>query len=192
MAGGTKPPRQDDRPARPRRPTGFAPAARYLAANLGKAAARRGLTETRLLTDWAEIAGPVAGAVCTPVGVTRRGRNLGGTLELRAMPGRGPEIEMMAPQIVERVNACFGYRAVARLRLVQEAAPGFAEPPAGFDFAGAPEGNARQEAVAAATKSRIEETVSEVADPDLRHSLERLGLAIATQAAGRQAKEPKR
>ncbi|MEM9197350.1 MAG: DUF721 domain-containing protein [Pseudomonadota bacterium] len=191
MAGGSKPARGEDRPAFSRRRAGFAPAARYLAANLGKAAARRGLTETRLITDWMEIVGPVAGAVCAPVGITRRGRALGGTLELRGTPGRGPEIEMMAPQIVERVNACFGYRAVARIRLVQEAHAGFAEQVAGFDFAGAPEVDAGQEAQAA-TKSRIEETVSEVADPDLRHSLERLGLAIARRAAGRQAKEPKR
>ncbi|MEM9049855.1 MAG: DciA family protein [Pseudomonadota bacterium] len=171
---------------------GFAQAARFLDGGVSRAAARRGLTETRIVTQWTEIVGALAGAVTMPVGISRRGRSLGGTLELRAAPGRGPEVEMMAPQIVERVNACFGYRAVARIRLVQDGPSGFAEPAAAFDPAGAPEGlggNApgadRPGEPPPETRRHVADTVAGIDDPDLRHALERLGLAIAQSKANR-------
>lgn len=170
--------------SRRRRGAGFAQAARFVEDGVGRAAARRGLTETRLVTEWTEIAGAVAGAVTIPIAVRRRGKSLGGTLELRADPGRGPEIEMMVPQIIERVNACFGYRAISSIRLVQDGSTGFSEAEAGFDMTGAPS------VLVAGSKeappeacNRVAEAVARIDDPELRRSLERLGLAIAKRAA---------
>lgn len=165
---------------------GFSHAGLFLKGQIGRATAKRGLTETRLVTEWAEIVGPEAGAATVPVRISHAGRQLGGTLLLRAAPGRGPEVEMMAPQIVERVNACFGYRAVGRLRLTQEMAPGFAEAARGFDLSGAPAGPSGED------RERIAGKVATVAPPDLRAALERLGLAIAARGRRQDRKERQR
>jgi hypothetical protein len=170
------------KPRRARR--GFLHAGGMLEGSLGQAAARRGLGEARLLSGWAEIAGPEAAAICAPQKISRAGRQVGGTLVLSVVPGRGPEVEMLAPRIVERVNACLGWRAVSRLKLSQVMPSGLAEGGAGFDFSGAP-GPAGPDPAA---RTRIAETVAPVADAALRASLERLGLAIA---AGRPASRRK-
>jgi len=162
---------------------GFAHLASLARPGLGKAAARRGLSELRLLTHWAEIAGPDVAAICLPQRISHRGRALAGTLIVQARPGRGPEIDMMAPQIIERVNACLGYGAVNRLRVAHASAAGFAEAQAAFDAAGAPPAQLTPDA---RTRERVAATVAKVADAELRATLERLGLAIAMRnSAGR-------
>jgi hypothetical protein len=51
----------------------------------------------------------------------------GATLVLRVDPARALDVEYKGRQIIERINAYFGYRAVAALRLIQ--APVEAETP---------------------------------------------------------------
>src|SRR5262249_22870765 len=50
------------------------------------------------------------------------------TLVLRVDGGRGLEVEFAARQIIERINAYFGYAAVGALRILQ--APIAQDPPA--------------------------------------------------------------
>jgi hypothetical protein len=92
-----------------------------------------GFSAAALLTDWATIVGPDIAKVTAPerlkwpkaVGVgmddsgeAERGRP-GATLILAVDPGRALDIQYKARQILERVNAYFGYRALADLRIVQ-------------------------------------------------------------------------
>jgi hypothetical protein len=57
---------------------------------------------------------------------------LGATLTLLVPGPQAPMVEMQKERIRERVNACYGYRAIARVRITQTAAAGFAEAQAAF------------------------------------------------------------
>lgn len=97
-----------------------------------KAFEKYGFSAATLLTDWATIVGadiagftaperlkwPVKPGARDEVAEGAEGRP-GATLVLRVEPARALDVEYRGRQIVERINAYFGYRAVAQLRLVQ-------------------------------------------------------------------------
>lgn len=117
---------------------GFEPAAGILAGAVRRAGEGRGFAVARLLTHWPEVVGADIAALCRPVRITHaRGGakgegGLGATLVLLTTGPHGPRLEMMLPQIRDRVNACHGWNAVARVTLTQTAAAGFAEGQAVF------------------------------------------------------------
>lgn len=168
---GSRPP-----PAARRRMRGFEPVARLTEGTIRDAAGRRGFAVARLLTHWPEIVGEDVAAICRPVSMSH-GRGLGATLVLLTTGPRAPMLEMRLPAIRDRVNACFGYNAVARISLTQTAAIGFAEGQA--DFTPAP-GTARPAARPAPPEILREAaaSVAQIRDPHFRQSLERLAIQI--------------
>lgn len=69
--------------------------------------AKAGTAVARLLTHWGEeVVGPEIAAHARPVKISH-GKNLGATLTLLVAGARAPMIEMQAPRIRERVNACY-------------------------------------------------------------------------------------
>ncbi len=110
-----------------RRLRGFEPAGKLLTDKLRAAGETRGFAVSRLLTQWDEIAGAQLAAITRPVKVNYPREGLGATLTLLVAPAQGPEVQMALPQLIERVNAVYGYRAISRIALTQTAASGFAE-----------------------------------------------------------------
>ena len=108
-----------------------------------KAFERFGFSTATLLTDWAQIVGADLARYTAPdrlkwpraatngsddepaEGPSRQGA----TLVLRVDLGRGIDIQYKARQLIERINAHFGYRAVAEIRIIQAPVEG-ALPPA--------------------------------------------------------------
>lgn len=134
--------------------------------------AKRGFAESRLLTDWDSVVGVQIGSLCRPLRLSHAAREgLGGTLTIGVLGARALEAQHLEPMIIERVNAHYGYRAVARIRISQVSAEMFvrAAPP--------PTPPQPSEAQAEFLRS----TVAPVADEGLRESLERLGRNIATR-----------
>jgi hypothetical protein len=95
-----------------------------------KAFERFGFSTATLLTDWARIAGADLARYTAPDRLKwpRGGHETdgesgperqGATLVLRVDLGRGIDVQYRARQIIERINAHFGYRAVAELRIIQ-------------------------------------------------------------------------
>jgi hypothetical protein len=85
-----------------------------------------GFSSAAILTDWAALAGPELAAYTAPERLKwprqQPGENAsqsGATLVLRVIGARALEVEHRRPQIIERLNASFGYRAVAEIRVVQ-------------------------------------------------------------------------
>ena len=89
-----------------------------------------GFSSAAILTDWAALAGPELAAYTAPErlkwprqkpGEETKGKTqqTGATLILRVAGARALEVEHRRPQIIERLNASFGYRAIAEIRLVQ-------------------------------------------------------------------------
>lgn len=154
-----------------RRARGFLAAAACARATLAEAAAGRGFAEPEVLTRWAEIVGDHLAGLCLPVKVTyARDRSLGATLIIHVEGARAPEVEHLAPRILERVNQFYGYRAIARVRLTQTAAAGFAEPRAAFAPASAAPGPAEEQAAA--------ELARGIENAHLRAALTRMGAHV--------------
>jgi hypothetical protein len=117
----------------------------------------------RLKSDWPAIVGTDWAAVSWPTAVSRDG-----CLKLRATPAAALELQHRAPLLIERVNVFLGHPAVTRLILVQGPLP----LPAASSHSSPPAPLARREAAA------LDEQISNIADPELRTALARLGRAV--------------
>lgn len=168
-------------PPRQRRGRGFTHAAGFVAPQIKKAGAARGFTVARLLTHWAEIVGDDVAAMCRPVRVSYARGGLGGTLTLLARGAAGPMLQAHLPAIRDRVNACYGHAAIARIRLTQtDGAAGFAEGQTPFDPPPRrdPECEARAERAATDAAALAEG----IADPGLRAAVAGLGAKVIARS----------
>ena len=116
---------------------------------------RRGFAEAAIVTDWPTIVGrPLCDHTRPSRIVFPRGERLEGTLHLVVTGAFAPEVQHLAPQIIERINGHFGYRAIARMELhhgrVDAARAGGAIP----DAAGVEPGPAVTEAIGAVGEGR--------------------------------------
>ncbi len=165
-------------PATPKKPTrrrrGFQRAASLVAGRVRTAGETRGFAVSRLLTHWAEVAGPDIARVCRPVDVSY-GRGFGATLTLLTTGAEAPMLEMQKDMLRERVNACYGYAAIQKIRVTQTAATGFAEGRASFDPA--PKITPKPAPIA----PQAVEAVDGVTDNTLRAALERLGSNVISK-----------
>jgi hypothetical protein len=144
--------------------------AQQLASGMAKG---RGTSIARLRADWPAIVGPDLARTTRPEALlagrgARSAKGAGKALRLRVSGAAALEVQHMTGQLVERVNAYFGHKAIDDIRLVQGA---IAQPPAQRPLP-APD----PESVA-----RIEGRVAAVKDPELRAALARLGARIATR-----------
>ena len=114
---------------------GFSRAATLMQKSIRKASEDRGFAVTRLLTHWSEVVGDAVAGVSTPVNVSYGKGGMGATLTLLTTGAQAPMLEMQKEQIREKVNACYGYRAISRVRITQTAPTGFAQGRAAFDTA---------------------------------------------------------
>jgi hypothetical protein len=92
----------------------------------------RGFAVTRLLTHWAEIVGEATAAIATPVNVSYGKGGMSASLTVLTTGAQAPMLEMQKEQIREKVNACYGYRAISRVRITQTAPTGFHDGRAAF------------------------------------------------------------
>lgn len=155
-------------PTEPRRPKRRAPGMRALGTLLpavAKTAFKQGgHALAALATDWDFIVGPELGRQTLPIKLAfAPGERRGGTLHIAASGALALELQHLEVQVLERVNGHFGYRAVERIRLVQDVA----------------RIEARLRRRAPPSKPRgPAPPVDGVDDPDLRAALERLGQAL--------------
>lgn len=116
------------------RPRGKGPRAiGDLMPEIGRTAFRRfGFVQSSVVTRWPEIVGPAHARVCSPEAIRfPPGEKSEGILQLVVVPAHAPLIQQVIPEIIERVNRFFGYKAVARVKLRQGAVnPAQAERPA--------------------------------------------------------------
>ncbi|RYH04015.1 DUF721 domain-containing protein [Salipiger sp. IMCC34102] len=148
---------------------GFSRADTLMQSRIRRATEGRGFAESRLLTHWAEIVGEATAAIARPVEVSYKRGGMGATLTVLTTGANAPMLEMQKVQLLEKVNACYGYRAIARLRITQTAPTGFADGRASFTPAPKPE---RRPDPAVQAKAR--DSASGVGDDKLRHALEAL------------------
>ncbi len=82
---------------------------------------KRGFAEAGLIEDWSAIVGKELSTQCLPIKLRypSQGVRNDGTLLIKADPAFALVIQQQAPQLIERVNSHFGYRAIARLSIQQ-------------------------------------------------------------------------
>ncbi|MBM9593463.1 DUF721 domain-containing protein [Roseitranquillus sediminis] len=156
-----------------RRGRGFRAAASLVEDRVRKAGESRGFAVMRLLTRWPEIVGPDLAQLARP-GKVSYGRGFGATLTLVCSGSAAPMVQMQAPRIVERVNACYGYAAISRIKVTQTAPEGFAEAQALFQPERRPDPQVERHAASVAEG---------VADPELRAALEALARNVLTRSS---------
>lgn len=161
-----------------RRSRGFVQTGGILHQRIRKATEKRGFVETRLLTNWAEIAGEATASVARPVKVSYGREGIGATLTLLVNGANAPMVQTDLLKIKERVNACYGYAAISRIRLTQTAAVGFSEASVPFRVAPAKSKPKPTET----QKQAVKTTVADVSDSELKQALENLGQSIVSRA----------
>jgi hypothetical protein len=163
-------------PSAAHRMRGFEPAFALVAPQVRTAGEARGFAIARLVTHWAEVVGQDLARVTRPVKVGYGREGLGATLTLLVQGAAAPMVEMQKDAIRAKVNAVYGYNAIARVLLTQTAATGFAEGQAVF----APAPPAPPAADPALT-ARAAEVTQGVGDAGLRAALEHLAQNILTR-----------
>ena len=155
---------------------GFARAATLLQPRIRKASEERGFAVTRLLTHWADVVGRATAQIATPVKVSYGQGGMGATLTLLCTGAQAPLLEMQKAQIRDKVNACYGYRAISRVRITQTAPTGFAE--GRVVFTPAPKPKTMPDP---ALQSTADALSKDVKNDDLRTSLAALGANVLTK-----------
>lgn len=138
---------------------------------IGRTAFRRfGFIQSSIVTRWPEIVGPRHARVCAPEAIRfPPGEKSDGILQLVVVPAHAPIIQHVIPEIVERVNRFFGYKAVAKVKLRQ----GEVKPP-----------EAQRTAAPPSLKPipmELGESLRDIGDPELRAVLESLARSLNTQ-----------
>ncbi len=150
---------------------GFKRTSALLTQRIRTASEKRGFAQSRLLTQWVEVAGEAIAAISRPVEVSYGRGGMGATLTLLTTGANAPVLEMEKEKLRARVNAVYGYNAIARIRITQTAATGFAEGQVAFQNAPASAAPVHDPVL----RDRALEVAKPVEDDNLRHALARLG-----------------
>lgn len=160
-----------------RRMRGFERTSGLLSQRIRNASEKRGFAESRLLTHWAEVVGAEVASIARPVSVSYSKGGFGATLTVLTTGAQAPLLQMQEPRLREKVNAVYGYAAIARIRFTQTAPTGFSEGQAQFAPAAKPAPKPD-----AATRQQAEEITGAVSDDTLRTALARLGAAVLNKS----------
>ncbi len=158
---------------------GFKRTATLLGDRIRKAGESRGFAVSRVLTHWSEIVGEDLASVCRPIKVSYGRGGFGATLSILTTGAQAPMLEMQKEKLRIKVNAVYGYNAIARVRITQTAQTGFAEGQAVFLRA---DDTAKKPMPDTATQAKAQAATTEIADADLREALARLGQNVLTNA----------
>ncbi len=151
---------------------GFTRTDSLLSGQIRRASETRGFAQSRLLTQWTEIAGQDIAAIAQPVEIGYGRGGMGATLTLLTNGANAPILEMQKEQLRAKVNAVYGYNAIARVRITQTAATGFSEGKVAFGHKSKPTQFAPSDPV---LRQKAAETAKPVTDDGLRDALARLG-----------------
>ncbi|MFZ1413577.1 MAG: DciA family protein [Defluviicoccus sp.] len=140
---------------------------------------KRGFVSEAIVSGWETIVGQRLSPHVMPERISYpRGRQAGGTLHLRLATGAlATELQHLEPRIIERINAVFGFPAVARMKVIHAPLP-----------VGEHSGQARlRPPPPPPLAPRIAETLAAdlagISDPGLQAALFALGSAILAEQA---------
>ncbi len=139
--------------------------------------ARYGFAYGELMARWPEIVGGALAQhseperIKWPRGSGENAQKLGGTLVIRAEPGRGLDLQYQTHQIIERINQFYGYGAITSIKIMQG------------HLAKSKSLTNKDNIIDDKTEEALELRLQSIADERLKEALHRLG-------AGALAKRP--
>jgi hypothetical protein len=144
---------------------------------IGRTAFRRfGFVQSSVVTRWPEIVGERHARHCMPESIRfPPGEKADGILQLVVTPAHATIIQHVIPEIMDRVNRFFGYRAVARVKIRQ----------------GVVQAPKAKEAPRTAPPSlkpipiELGDSLRDIGDPELRTVLESLARSLDEVSKGR-------
>jgi hypothetical protein len=151
------------------------PLADFLDTCLGPSLAAQGFAASDVIVAWPEIVGERLAAFTQPTRIEWKRRRAGAdpeerpdpaTLVVRVESAFALEMQHLAPVVIERVNAHYGWRCIGRIVLKQGPVRRFRAEPA-------PPPRISDE-----DRRRIGAAVEPIADDGLRGALDRLGQAV--------------
>ena len=81
----------------------------------------KNFVEISLIKKWREIIGDDIAKFCWPIKIVfSEINNLNGIIFLKTMRGKSMEIEFKNEEIIEKLNQYFGYKAIAKISVVQD------------------------------------------------------------------------
>lgn len=153
-----------------RRRSGPLPLASLLPTLTRKALGKFGFSYIGLITDWATIVGPDIAQMSAPEKLTfPRNKRDSGVLSLKAEGGAALEIQHLEPQILDRINTYFGYRAVMRLNIIN-----------------GPVNKPKNEAVTSTEFIYKKSLNQKTSAPKLMHLLERFGRSVKIRESSKK------
>ncbi len=143
-----------------------------LVPQIGRAAFRRfGFVQSSVVTRWHEIVGETHARVCQPESIRfPPGEKSDGILQLVVKPAHAPLIQHVIPEIIDRVNRFFGYKAVARVKIRQ----GEVKPASAGEKRAAPPS-------LKPIPMELGDSLRDIGDPELRTVLESLARSIGSR-----------
>ncbi len=147
-----------------------------LVPQIGRAAFRRfGFIQASVVTRWHEIVGERHARVCMPEAIRfPPGEKNGGILQLVVVPAHAPLIQHVIPEIIERVNRFFGYKAVTKVKIRQgEVKPPHAE--------SAGQGTNAPPPSLKPIPLELGDSLRDIGDPELRAVLESLARSLGAK-----------
>ncbi|MCB2052074.1 MAG: DUF721 domain-containing protein [Novosphingobium sp.] len=175
-------PQQPDKPRKPakkpaakagrayERPRGGNPRAiGDLMPQIGRTAFRRfGFVQSSVVTRWPEIVGEAHARVTLPEAIRfPPGEKSEGILQLVVTPAHAPLIQHVFPEIMDRVNRFFGYKAISKIKMRQ----GEVKAPRADKGTGAPPS-------LKPIPMELGESLRDIGDPELRVVLESLARSL--------------
>jgi hypothetical protein len=131
--------------------------------------ARYGFAYGELMARWPEIVGETLSQQCEPErikwprGAGEMAQKLGGTLVIRAQPGRSLDLQYQSHQIIERINRFYGYGAVTSVKVMQG------------HLTSAKALKNKENPLDPETEKKLDTQLESIADERLKQALHRLG-----------------
>jgi hypothetical protein len=137
----------------------------------------RGFMEIDLLTNWKYIVGDELAQFSLPQKLTfRKDERTDGSLTVSVLSGAfAMEIKQNEPRILEKINAYFGYKAVSKLKILQNGDP------QNFLLGKKSIDNVKKSLVTETEESYITELTKDVDHPELKETLKNLGIAVMSR-----------
>lgn len=136
---------------------------------------RRGFAETAVLTRWREVVGEDMARRSMPTRLSfPKGKRNSGTLYIRVDGPFATEVQHLEPLLVEKINAFYGYGAVAKISITQGPIPRSAK-----------RGVAEAPVLDAKEQTALDHTVDKAHDEGLRGALKRLGRRVLADGRDR-------
>jgi hypothetical protein len=137
---------------------------------------KRGLASGEVALRWSEIVGDALAQFSLPVklsGGSMPGKGnrdgVGGVLTVRVSGAAATEISHLSPQLIDRVNVFYGFRAVDRLKIEQGPLPRRAR-----------KMQKRLRSLSDSETRELESTLTGIESADLKERLARLGRLVKT------------